>query len=295
MKISIINTVVLSLPLMGIVQASASDDEMTIAPKPGSHLAVTQTVGTEVQKPEHIWLEKSLKPEAYVADAAELARVLGKEDASYVPEAISKAIKADPDRAGGAFAQCLDPKNCPDPVVRLGAVRGIAVANPKDQTVGKALAACVIAEKNEAARKAAADLIKARKDKVADRQLVQFYVDSFDEQGVLLNGDHERAAIDAMKFAGHRALYEVLMAFVTMDVRAGTATELTPPQTVYISNGGSVSNPNGTINLPIELPNLELKSINTTIMVPAFGAIKRIAGENFHNIDQARAWVNKQE
>lgn len=278
--------------------ANASDDDMSIAPKPGSHMAIAQTViqaSNEAKKSDHVWLEKSLKPDAYVADAAELSLVLGKEDASYVPEAIIKAIKADVERAGAAFAQCLDPKNCPDPIVRLGAVRGITIANPKEETVGRALAACVIAEKNEAARKAAAGLIKSRKDKVADRALVQFYVDSFDPQGVLLQADRERAAIDAMKMAGNRVLYEVLMAFVTMDVRAGTATELTPPQTVFITNGGDVNNPNGNINLPIELPNLELKSINTSIMIPAFGALRQITGQKFRDMAQAQAWVNKQE
>jgi hypothetical protein len=289
---------VLALSALSLFQAHAADDELTIAPKPGTPMAQAQSTiqaTSEARKADHVWLEKSLKPDAYLADAAELARVLGKEDASYAPEAIIKAIKTDTERAGAAFSQCLNPKNCPDPVVRLGAVRGISIANPKDETAGKALAACVIAEKNEAARKAAADLIKTRKDKVADKTLVQFYVSSFDEHGVLLDADHERAAIDALKMAGHRALYEVLMAFVTMDVRAGTATELTPPQTVYMTNGGNVNAPNGNINLPIDLPNLELKSINTTIIVPAFGALKRIAGENFHNIGQAQAWVNKQE
>ena len=290
----------LTIPAFGAHSlANGSDDDLTIAPTPGSRIERDQAAiqaSAEAKKPDHVWLERSLKGDDYVRDAAELCRVLGKEDASYVPEAISLAIKADAERAGAAFAQCLDPKNCPDPVVRLGAVRAIAVANPKELTVGKALAACVIAEKNEAARKAAADLIKTRKDKVADKALVQFYVDSFDPQGVLpLQADHERAAIEAMKMAGNRALYEVLMAFVTMDVRAGTATELTPPKTVYITNGGDVNNPNGNINLPIDLPNLELKSVSTTIMIPAFGALKRIAGQNFHNLAQAQQWVNKQE
>jgi len=299
MKMSLgIRAVILAFPIVGMFSiANGADDEFTIVPKPGSRVAPTgiETNSMATTKAEHVWLEKSLKPDDYVADAAELARVLGREDSSYAAEGITQAIKADAERAGAAFTQCLDPKNCSDPIVRLGAVRGISIANPKEGPVGKALAACVIAEKNEQARKAAAELIKSRKDRVANKALVEYYVDSFDPQGVLLQADHERAAIDAMKIAGNRALYEVLMAYVTMDVRAGTATELTPPQTVYISNGHDVNNPNGSINLPIELPILELRSVNVTLTIPAFGALKTIAGQNFHNPAQAWAWIDKQQ
>ncbi|MCZ7647104.1 MAG: hypothetical protein M5U26_17915 [Planctomycetota bacterium] len=61
--------------------------------------------------------------------------------------------------------------------------------------------------------------------------------------------------------------------YVTLDVRPGTAIELTPPQILFISNGLDVNNPLGNINLPIELPNIELRSINTTVTVPDNGTL----------------------
>ncbi|HEY3321753.1 MAG TPA: hypothetical protein VGP72_14880 [Planctomycetota bacterium] len=62
--------------------------------------------------------------------------------------------------------------------------------------------------------------------------------------------------------------------YITMDVRPGTAVELTPPQIVFITNAGNdVNVGGGTINLPIELPNLEIRSVNTTVTVPDNGTM----------------------
>ena len=246
---------------------------------------------------DHVWLNKELKAADYQQDAANAARKLGdaKLDSAELG-AITEAIKREPVRAGVAFAQCLNPKNCPDPIVRRGAVKGIEIANPKPEVVGRALAACVIVETNADVRKAAGDLIKSRKDAVASRALVAYYVNAFDDDGVLLKADHERAAIDAMKAAGGHAVYEQLLMYATMEVHAGTATEAGPPQVVYMTNGGNIGSPSGSINLPIELPNLELRGISTTLIVPALGALKQVTGQNFgHNMNRWRDWVAKQE
>ena len=61
--------------------------------------------------------------------------------------------------------------------------------------------------------------------------------------------------------------------YITMDVRPGTAIELTPPQIIFITNGGDINNPTGTINLPIELPNIELRSVSTTVTIPDNGTM----------------------
>ena len=62
--------------------------------------------------------------------------------------------------------------------------------------------------------------------------------------------------------------------YITMDVHPGTAIEVTPPQILFITNAGNdVNRGGGTINLPIELPNLELRSINTTVTVPDNGTM----------------------
>jgi type II secretory pathway component GspD/PulD (secretin)/Flp pilus assembly protein TadD len=64
--------------------------------------------------------------------------------------------------------------------------------------------------------------------------------------------------------------------YITLDVRPGTATQLTPPIIVYITNSGDVNSGavgQTTVNLPIELPNLELRSISTTVTVPDNGTM----------------------
>ncbi len=62
--------------------------------------------------------------------------------------------------------------------------------------------------------------------------------------------------------------------YITMDVRPGTVIELTPPQIVYITNAGNnVNIGGGSVNLPVELPNLEVRSINTTVTLPDNGTM----------------------
>jgi type II secretory pathway component GspD/PulD (secretin) len=61
--------------------------------------------------------------------------------------------------------------------------------------------------------------------------------------------------------------------YVTLTLRPGTAEELEPPQIIYITDGGDVDNPLGIINLPIELPNLELRSIHTSVTTPDGGTL----------------------
>ncbi len=61
--------------------------------------------------------------------------------------------------------------------------------------------------------------------------------------------------------------------YITLELRPGTAIELTPPLIIFITNGGNINVPGGTINLPIELPNLELRSINTTVTIPDNGTM----------------------
>ena len=273
--------------------ASASAEEETI----GLRADAKATEGVIASSSaNHTWLKKELKAEEFQRDAAKAARRLGdpKLDSDELSK-IGEAIRLDTERAGAAFANCLNAKNCPDAQVRLGAVRGIKLAKPRNPNVSKALAACVIVETNADVRTAAAALIRDQKDPIASKALVDYYVDAFDTDGVLIKADHERAAIDALKAVGGHGIYEQLLMYATLEVRAGMATEIGPPQTVYITNGGSINSPSGTINLPIELPNLELRAVNTTIVVPALGALRQVSGQNFgRNIGKWQDWIGKQ-
>lgn len=61
--------------------------------------------------------------------------------------------------------------------------------------------------------------------------------------------------------------------YITLTLRPGTAEEIEEPQIIYITDGGDVDNPFGTINLPIELPQLELRSISTSVTTPDGGTL----------------------
>ncbi len=73
--------------------------------------------------------------------------------------------------------------------------------------------------------------------------------------------------------------------YITLDMRPGTATELTAPQIIFITNGLNVNAPLGNINLPIELPNIELRAINTTVTVPDNGTLLMSGLINDRRID----------
>jgi general secretion pathway protein D len=62
--------------------------------------------------------------------------------------------------------------------------------------------------------------------------------------------------------------------YITLDLRPGTALELTPPQVVFITFAGNdVNVGGGGFSLPIFLPNIELRSISTTVTVPDNGTM----------------------
>jgi type II secretory pathway component GspD/PulD (secretin) len=132
-------------------------------------------------------------------------------------------------------------------------------------------------------------LMALRKDQTADTLLAP-KLTQFNNQRAHILVAQQRSYIKDYDVAG--AVYDPVIAsfmtgvvlevrpsvshdrrYITMDVRPGTSTELTPPQIIFLTNGGDVNNPNGNINLPIELPNLELRSISTTMTIPDNGTM----------------------
>ncbi len=62
--------------------------------------------------------------------------------------------------------------------------------------------------------------------------------------------------------------------YITLDARPGVSVQLTPPDTLFLTAPTqSVTTGGGTFALPIDLPNLEIRSIATTVTVPDNGTM----------------------
>lgn len=249
------------------------------------------------------WLNKELASTAYQAEAQELARLLGagKLD-DKEQQAVQSDLKREPDRAGGAFATLLNWSKCQDAKTRRGALRAIDLAGPSAKAVGVALGNSALAEPDKDTRKAAINTIRQRRDALALHTLLGHLAQASDTDGLgILDEKARDAALSALHDIGDRRAYEAILFYVTLELRTGYAVGR-GVDTKYITNSGDV-NAGGvgqtTVNLPIELPALELGSFQGMITVPAIckplPALRRVTGEDFgKNLDKWRAWIAKQ-
>ncbi|MCZ7647881.1 MAG: hypothetical protein M5U26_21925 [Planctomycetota bacterium] len=159
------------------------------------------------------------------------------------------------------------------PAQRLEAVEGLLAAPPKPlpQGVSEQLFKSALFDEDEGVRAAAARAM----DKLDDRLGMQFMF-----KGALhpqLKANIRQRAAEGIRALDRPEVIQALVSIVTEELRVGSATEVTPPQTIFISNGLDVNNPLGNINLPIELPNLELRSVQTSVAVLALSALRTIS------------------
>lgn len=255
--------------------AESDDTGLVIAPRSGS--------GVKLQK---VWLQPSLSESAYVAEAAEAARFLSDDKLEAgTRAALTAGIRQDAERAAKAFVRCLDWQRYSDARARLGALRGIEIAGAPISATGKGLAGSAIAEPVPEVRNAAIDLIRRRKDAAAGGEILRFWRAAYDSD---LGFDEPRraAAAAAMRDIGDKRVFQALLSYVTLEVRAGSASGASI-DTVNITGQG--------INLPIEQPGMNLISVEGTIIVPATGSLKQATGQDFgKNLAQWREWLDKQ-
>jgi uncharacterized protein with PIN domain len=265
----------------------AEDDALVIAPRKS-----------------RIWFASQLKDEAFHKEAIEAARALAgasgsagsKLDYKALSE-LQEGLQRDKKRTSSVFTGLLDARKTTDVGVRLGAVKALELATPDPALIGKPLAAAAVLETDTTVRGEAIRVIRSRKDAAASREMLKLWKSAFEDETVGVNEALRAAAEDAMRDVGDKRVYEVLYAYVLMELRAQSAS-LDKLDTTRIRNAGLNVNANdrgGNINLPIELPSLTLMSVETTLWVPALPSLQRVTGQNFGwNVKRWNEWLAEQ-
>ncbi|HLX65118.1 MAG TPA: hypothetical protein VKX17_27865 [Planctomycetota bacterium] len=180
------------------------------------------------------------------------------------------------------------------PVLVQGLTQGILPANPLSSPLGQSIQSnpgqgALFQFRFLQALQTSAVLQAVRKDQTAD-QLLAPKLMQFNNQRAHVMVAQQRSYIKDYDVSG--AVYDPVIGsfltgvvlevkptvsndkrYITLELHPGTAIELTPPIIVFITNSGNINSGTGTINLPIELPNLELRSISTTVTIPDNGTM----------------------
>ena len=84
---------------------------------------------------------------------------------------------------------------------------------------------------------------------------------------------------------GDKRVFQAILWYAMLELRAGSAS-LVRVDTVSIKGQN--------INLPIDLPVLDLISAQGNIIIPAQTSLKQATGQDFgHNFDKWKDWINK--
>ena len=260
------------------LNAAAEDDTLFIGVRP------QRPAATSAKKE---WFKSGLSDGALHAEALLAARALAqsKEQSSELDD-LQQGVLHERDRCTKEFLWMLNWKNCGDPILRRGALAGLALCNPESKLVGKPLATSAIYEPDSGTRKASIELIKTRKDSVAARALIDTWKSAFDDVGVLATNESTRkAAVDAMREVGDKRVFQALLYYAMLEIRAGTASAV---------RVDSVAIRGQNVNLPIDLPVLELAGVEGTIIIPAMASLKQATGQDFgRNFDKWKEWIAK--
>lgn len=247
-------------------------------------------IGQRAAAVESKWLKPNGTYAAYQAEILDICKLLGGKRTLKAEEEseLTAGLRRDPERAGKALVGCLDWAKHADVEIRRGALRALKLAAPKDKSIGAALAGAVMAEPDEAQRKAAVALIKERSDGHASAAMLDHLFKAYDDSGALLNQNLADTAIKALTVVGDKRVYELLLYYVTMEVRAGSS-KLVRMDRQFITGG------NGQLALPIDLPVLEIISAQGTIVIPARTVLKQITGQDLgRDVNAWKQWIAKQ-
>lgn len=88
---------------------------------------------------------------------------------------------------------------------------------------------------------------------------------------------------EALRLIDDPIIVGAFVALVTEELRVGSAFEVTAPQIIYITSGANTNQALGQFNLPIELPNIELRSVQTSVAFYALSALRTISRRDLGN------------
>lgn len=233
------------------------------------------------------WFKSGLGESAYQTETYAAAKQLANEKLEATERAaIQEGLSRDKERSIKACLWLMDWNNCADPVGRVGAVNGLGTLSYDSKKLGKQIASSAIFDPDEKVRKATAAMIKSRKDLAAEREVLETWKTSFDESGVLdVNETRRKASVAAMREIGDKQIFQALVWYAQLELRAGSA-QTVRVDTVNIRGQG--------INLPIDLPVLDLVSAQGNIVVPAMTSLKQATGQDFgRNFGKWNEWIAK--
>ena len=156
---------------------------------------------------------------------------------------------------------------------RVAALKKLQVARltPVPKEVSVCLFKSAVLDDAEEVRKEAAQSIKSLEDKEGMRFLAG---------GALhpnLEPKKRKRAAEAIRRIDHPAAVSYVIHHVTYNINTTAAIEPNPPET------RAIVNPAIPITLPIELPSLELRHIETSVVALAFSALRTISRRDFGN------------
>ncbi len=283
--------VVVSLGLWCALNWAADDDSDTLFIGLRRDPAVQKPAAVAYSKTtlsaKKSWFKPGISESAFHTDALAVARLLtSSTNSPYDIDEAKEAVAREKEHCAKEFVWMLNWANCPDAMTRRGAIAGLGLCAPDGKTVGKPLAISAIYEPDETARKASQALVKARKDMESARTLVETWKSAYDEHGVLApNETIRKAAVDAMHEVADKRVFQAILWYAMLEVRAGSAQAVRVDQVAIKGQG---------INLPIDLPVLDLRSAEGTIIVPVMASLKQATGQDFgHNFDKWKDWIGK--
>ncbi len=267
--------------LLALVCGAAAEETLFIGVRPSSTTPKT-TAG-----PKKEWFNANLNERALHTEALAASRALATaKGVSSEIDDVREGVLRERERCIKEFIWMLNWKNCPDPIMRRGAVEGLGLCNPDPKVLGKPLATSAVYEPDAETRKVSIELIKMRKDSVSAKALLDTWKSAFDDVGVLAANEATRkAAVDTIREVGDKRVFQAMLYYAMLEVRAGSAAPVRV-DSVAIKGPG--------VNLPIDLPVLDLMGVEGTIVIPAMASLKQATGQDFgRHFDKWKEWIGK--
>jgi hypothetical protein len=231
---------------------------------------------------------------AYDRDSFVDSKALDAEGAKLAKETANRTL----------LISCLDPKEVREPELRRGALHALNAAKFASPEVSRALTAVAVADPNEDVRKDAVTSIKLRKDDLSTKQIIDFMLSTYDEQGnVKALAEHDNS-IDAARVLAESdsRVYQTLLEkayYATIETRV-TNTELVNLVTRQIDaftvNSGAQVNLILRLSFPIQFPELAITKVRTTVKAPCASvqAMEEITGQVFgEDVEKWAKWIRK--